>query len=85
MAASRNSAPQRASSARPVRRFSLEQANSALPLVRRKLESRVRVREVEMSLPAESDSDVSVSLGPGPELELLLITTTSTFFISAPY
>jgi len=35
MAASRNSAPQRTAARRPVRRFSLEQANSALPLVRR--------------------------------------------------
>ena len=35
MAAPSFSTPQRASQSRPVRRFSLEQANSALPLVKR--------------------------------------------------
>src|SRR5688500_6592707 len=35
MAAPSSSTPKRAASSRPVRRFSLEQANRALPLVRR--------------------------------------------------
>jgi hypothetical protein len=35
MAAPSSSAPKRATSSRPVRRFTLEQANRALPLVRR--------------------------------------------------
>jgi hypothetical protein len=49
MAASSSSAPKRATRSRPVRRFSLEQANRALPLVRRIVTDIVRTHATAAS------------------------------------